>query len=274
MFKYLLNSIKRKLARRFTREYRIHVEDYKFDGYPEFNLAVWDNPLVEKKKIQREQLDFFKKWIREGDLVIDIGANVGHMSVLFGVLSGKSGLTLSFDPNPYVFRVLKENAGLNKHCSTIHPYNFAISDEDGEYYYFSSEASYSNGGISKEKVSPHGSYTLRSKIKGIHLENFLNANYADALPRLRMVKIDTEGYDKEIIKSITPLLLKYKPIVISECFGKTTSEERFEHFDVLHSRNYKLYYFEDFVEGTRVVPILKKEDMLNWKHFNFYAIME
>ncbi len=267
-----MNSFKRKIARKITREYEIHVEDYHIEGYPDFKLAIWDNPLVEKKRIQKEHFEFFKQWIQNGDMVIDIGANVGHMSIIFGILCGKEGCTLSFDPNPYVFRILKENATLNGHCSSIHPYNCAIVDEEGEYYYYSSEASFSNGGISKEKSSPHGSYSLRSPIKGVKLEYFLNEHFSESLSRLRLVKIDTEGYDKEIIKSISNVLLLYKPIVISECFGKTNREERFEHFEVLHSKGYKLYYIEDFIIGTTVVPILEKEDMLQWQHFNFYAI--
>jgi hypothetical protein len=62
--------------------------------------------------------------------------------------------------------------------------------------------------------------------------------------------------------------------VISECFGKTTPEERFEHFDLLHSKGYSLYHIDDLISKSAIIPIKQKEDMLKWPHFDFYAVKE
>jgi Methyltransferase FkbM domain len=130
---------------------------------------------------------------------------------------------------------------------------------------------FNNGGISKEKGTKHGKYTLDAKIKGIQLEDFLKKSYPDVVSKLKLVKIDTEGYDKEIIKSISSLLVQYKPVVITECFFKTNTEERYEHFDLLKSKGYSLFYFSDFDVNATIIPIEKKEDMMNWRHFDMYA---
>ncbi|MEI6059448.1 MAG: FkbM family methyltransferase [Bacteroidota bacterium] len=274
MLNYLKNSILRKIARRVTKEYPIKIDTFSLRDYGVVKFANWENPLVEKKEIKDENIDFFKKFIKKGDFVIDIGANIGHMTMFFALICGKEGLTLAFDPNPYVFKILQQNAELNLSITNILTYNCAITDVEDEFYYNSSEASFNNGGISKEKQNNHGKFSLSKKIKGINLESFLKSKFAEKLPNLRLIKIDTEGYDKEIIKSISNLLIKYKPIVISECFGKSTQTERFEHYDLLKSKGYSLYYFNDFVNDTQIIPIAKKEDMLNWKHFDFYAIIE
>lgn len=272
MFSYFVNSFKRKIARRITKEYPTTIDFFDTKAYGKIKFANWDNPLVEKKDIPEESIEFFKKFIKEGDLAIDIGANIGHTSVPMSVACGKTGLTLSFDPNPFVFKVLAENATLNPQLSNIQPFNFAITDFDDEFYYTSSEASFNNGGISKEKGGKHGKYALKEKIKGINLEAFLKKNFAERLPKLSFVKIDTEGYDKEIIKSIKNILVEFSPVVVSECFFKSSSTDRFEHFEVLNSIGYSLFYFNDFELNTEIVPILTKEDMLKWKHFNFYAV--
>lgn len=60
-------------------------------------------------------------------------------------------------------------------------------------------------------------------------------------------------------------------MVIAECFGELTPEERKELYDLLVAKGYELFYFGDFEEGTKVEPILNAEDMNRWKHFNFYA---
>ncbi len=272
MFSYFVNSFKRKIARRITKEYPTTIDFFDTKAYGKIKFANWDNPLVEKKDIPEESIEFFKKFIKEGDLVIDIGANIGHTSVPMSVACGKTGLTLSFDPNPFVFKVLAENATLNPQLSNIQPFNFAITDFDDEFYYTSSEASFNNGGISKEKGGKHGKYALKEKIKGINLEAFLKKNFAERLTKLSFVKIDTEGYDKEIIKSIKNILVEFSPFVVSECFFKSSPADRFEHFEVLNSIGYSLFYFSDFELNTEIVPILTKEDMLKWKHFNFYAV--
>lgn len=272
MLNYLINSYKRKLARRVTKEYPTTIDSFATKSYGTIKFANWDNPLVEKKDIPEDSIEFFKKFIKEGDLSIDIGANIGHTSVPMSIAGGKSGLTLSFDPNPFVFKVLEQNATLNPQLSNIQSFNFAITDFDDEFYYTSSEASFNNGGISKEKGGKHGKYSLDKKIKGINLEAFLKKNFAEKLAKLSFVKIDTEGYDKEIIKSIKNLLVEFKPVVVSECFFKSSSADRFEHFEVLNSIGYSLFYFNDFELNTEIVPILQKEDMLKWKHYNFYAI--
>ncbi len=274
MINYLSKSIKRKIARRFTRKYPTRIDNYSIDGYGDIQFTNWENPLVESKEISLNNIKFFKKFINDGDLVVDIGSNIGHMTTAMSLAAGKNGITLAFDPNPFVYEILLKNSKLNPDLTNIHPFNYAISEQEDEFYYNSSEASFNNGGISKEKKSRHGKYSLDKKIKGIRLEDFILKLYSDYISNLRLIKIDTEGYDKEIIKSISNLLVKYKPCVITECFGKTTDIERYEQFELLKTIGYSLFYFSDFDVNATVIPIEKKEDMLNWKHFDLYAIIE
>lgn len=274
MLNYLINSIRRKIARRVKREYPVTFKTVSTPEYGDIQYSVWHNPLVKPAQIELTNIWFFKKFLTPGDMAIDIGANVGHMSICMGTITGKDGLVIAFDPNPIVYNILTKNAEANKNLANIKPYNYAITDKEEEFYYSSSEASFSNGGISTEKNSRHGKYTLDQKIKGIKLEDFLSKQHAEKLDRLKLVKIDTEGYDKEIIKSISSLLAKYKPAVITECFSKNKAEARYEQFEVLRNLGYSLYYFSGFSADAEVIPILNKEDMLNWKHFDLYAVAE
>ncbi len=272
MFSYFINSFKRKLARRVTQKHSTQIDTFEVNGIGKIEFANWNNPLVEKKVLSHDTISFFKKFLSEGDFSIDIGANIGHTTVQMALASGATGLTLGFDPNPYVFEVLSINAGLNPELTHIKAHNLAITDTEADFFYNSSEASFNNGGISSESNNKHGKYSLNTKVKGINLERFLEKEYPDSIGKLKFIKIDTEGYDKEIIKSIASLLLKHKPIIVSECFGKNTSEEKFEQFEVLHNLGYSLYYFSEFNTNAEIVPITRKEDMLKWKHFDFYAL--
>jgi len=272
MFTYLLKSFRRKLARRFTRKHPTAVDVFDVPGVGRVRFANWTNPLVEKKVLSAETVGFFQQFLRPGDLAIDIGANIGHMTVQMALATGPDGLTLGFDPNPYVFDILTENAGLNPEKAAMAVYNLAITDHDDEFYYNSSEASFNNGGISSEPLNKHGKYALSQKVKGVNLESFLEKKYSTFLSKLKLIKIDTEGYDKEIIKSISNLLDKYQPIIITECFGGNTLDEKFEQYNLLVNKGYELYYVADFVATAETVRLTCKEDMLKWKHFDLYAL--
>ncbi len=113
MLNYIKSSLARKKARRVTQEYPPKVETFDIGKYGKIEFANWSNPLVSQIKIDSEMIEFFNQFIKEGDLAIDIGANIGDTTVPMAVCSGKTGLTVGFDPNPMVLKILEKNASLN-----------------------------------------------------------------------------------------------------------------------------------------------------------------
>jgi len=273
MFKYFKESFRRKKARRITQEYPAKIDSFNLKEEGKIEFANWDNPLLTPKTVSQEMVDFFKKFIKKGDLVIDIGANIGDTTVPMALAAGSSGITLGFDPNPYVFKILEINASLNKEKQHIVPLLNAISVKDEDFYYVSSEASFSNGAISSTKESKHGKFIYPNKIKGINLLQFLETNYRDRLNDFSFIKIDTEGYDKEIIKSIHDLIEKYKPTIVAESFGDSTPEEKIELYDVIAQHGYDIFYFEDFDVTAEIIKLQNNHEITNWKKtINVYAV--
>jgi len=273
MKNHFKESYRRKIARRITKEYPPKFEGFSLEKDGVIEFANWDNPLVHRVEITQSQVDFFRKFINKGDLVIDIGANIGDTTVPMGLAAGKEGITLGFDPSPYVFKILEANASLNKEKTNIIPLPFAISAKEEEFYFISSETSFSNGGISSSKESKHGKFVYPDKIKGINLGDLLSKNYGDQLDKLSFIKIDTEGYDKEILKSISELIKKWKPVLIAESFGASSDEAKMELFQVISEYGYDIFHFEDFDINAETKVIQRKEEMPKWKEtINIYAI--
>ena len=270
---YFKESFRRKKARRFTREYPSKIDSFDLKEEGKIDFANWDNPLAPHRIVSQEMVDFFKKFIKKGDLVIDIGANIGDTTVPMALAAGNSGVTLGFDPNPYVYKILEKNASLNKEKQNIVPLLYAISESDEDFYYISSEASFANGGISPTVNSIHGKFVYPGKIKGVNLLAFLEKNYPQNLKNFSFIKIDTEGYDKEIIKSIPGLIEKYKPTIVAESFGKSTPEEKMELYDVIAKHGYEIFYFEDFDITAKVIKLADRQDITKWKEtINIYAV--
>lgn len=270
---YFKESLRRRKARRFTQEYPAKIDSFDLKDEGKVDFANWANPLISPLLINQEMIDFFKKFIKKGDLVIDIGANIGDTTVLMALAAGSSGITLGFEPNPYVYKILEKNASLNKGKQNIVPLPYAITVKEEEFYYISSEASFANGGISPTKNSIHGKFIYPDKIKGINLQVLLEQKYNDKLKNLSFIKIDTEGYDKEIIKSISGLIEKYKPAIVAESFKYSTPEEKVELYNVISQHEYEIFYFEDFNINARIIKLEKSNDITNWeKTINIYAV--
>lgn len=270
----MINYLKRKFlkykARRVFSEYEYTIVEFELPLDGKVQCAQWLNPLEKAKEMTQSRVNFFRKFIKAGDFAIDIGAHTGDTTIPMALAAGASGKILALDPNPHIFKILEVNSRLNKGKTNIEPLCCAATVSDGEFYYSSSEASFNNGGISPEKNDRHGQFFLETKIKGINVENHLRKNYAADLSRLSLIKIDTEGYDKDVIKSLGNIIRECKPFLIFECFGKLSKDERNELYDGVASHGYTLFYFEDFTEETLVEQIERK-DMNRWKHFDIYA---
>ena len=271
MISYLKRKLEKWKTKTTFREYGHKVETYDLPRDGKIDFAVWLDPLEKPKKITQGGVDFFRKFIKEGDLVIDIGTHMGDTTVPMGLATGPKGLVLGFDPNPHVFKIFTVNASLNKDKVNIRPLPYAITNEDGEFFFTSSEASFNNGGIERSETNRHGNFTLNQKVQGINLEKYLKENLSDKLPKLSFIKVDTEGYDKTVLESIAGLLQSQKPIVVAECFGKLTKQERGDLYDLLHSRGYIIYHFNDFEVDTEIKQI-DREEMNKWRHFDFLAV--
>ncbi|MFN2438136.1 MAG: FkbM family methyltransferase [Chitinophagaceae bacterium] len=273
ILKYFKESFRRKKARRFTQEYPPKINSFNLAEDGKIDFANWDNPLNTPIVIDQDMVSFFKRFIKKGDLVIDIGANIGDTTVPMALAAGKAGISLCFDPNPYVFKILEINASLNKQKQNIVPLPYAITVKGEEFYYVSSEASFANGGIATTKDSRHGKFYYPEKIKGINLKAFLEEKYADKMTNLSFIKIDTEGYDKEIIKSISDLLAIYKPVIVAESFGKSTDEEKIELYDVIQRLGYEIFYCENFNINAKIIKLKNRDEITNWKKtINIYAV--
>lgn len=251
MFTSLINKLRRKKE---FKEYEFRVVDFQLSRDGKVQYAQWLHPGEFGNEVRQENIDFYRQFIKRGDFIIDIGANEGDTTVPLAIAAGKEGLTLALEPNPHVFKVLEANAKLNPTITNIVPLNFAATAYDGEFTFGSGDPSYGNGGIVgfTHNQARNVRYTLN--VTGKYLEKYLRANYADKLSRLSLIKIDAEGYDKEIIKTLVGIIQQYRPVILTECFGPSTLAEKKELISLLTGLGYSLQYLEDFL-GTPAVEI-------------------
>lgn len=158
-------------------------------------------------------------YIRSGDVVIDVGANLGFMSGIFSTLAGPTGTVHSFEPSPTVFESLSEVVRINK-FSNISPYNFGCGREEQTLPLYcptsSGEASL------RPTAGIQGSIQSQLSVRIIKLDTFLGGQ----LDRLNFMKIDTEGFEDEVLGGATGILRRFKPVIYIElCVQYQSSSE-------------------------------------------------
>jgi len=242
IFSYLKDSFARKKARRVFQNFGYRIDSFQLKDEGKVDYANWLNPLLQPKKVTQEEVDFFKSIIRKDSLVIDIGANTGDLTVPIALATGNKGLVLALDPNTQVFAVLAANAKLNKEKTNIVPLQFAATETDGEFYFASSEATFSNGGlINDTNDSAHGKFKLKDKVRGVHLETYLRKHFAEWIPNISFIKVDTEGNDLSVLKTVENIIADYKPSVVTEVFPTLTKQERNDLFHFFSEKGYTIY---------------------------------
>src|SRR5258708_6567745 len=78
----------------FCRLLIIDQVDYRLRFHPSnLSLNLWINPHH-----RDEGLAFFKAYLRPGDTVLDVGANIGDTALAASTKAGPGGRVLAFEP--------------------------------------------------------------------------------------------------------------------------------------------------------------------------------
>jgi len=177
----------------------------------------------------------------------------------------------ALEPNPYVFKVLEINTMLNPSASRIVPLMFAAMPEDGEYEFEYSDSGYCNGGFHQGISSWRHGHFSRLRVAGRNLADYLRRHAPAELEKLRYVKIDTEGFDRAVTRSLDELLRTRRPYVKAEIYKHLPASERSGFHDDLRRLGYRVFKCEEHeYRGEALGP----DDLTRWKHFDIFAVPE
>ena len=147
--------------------------------------------------------------VADGDLLIDIGANIGWYSMLFDRLcAGTDAQVLSFEPDPTNHAMLTQNIAMND-ARHVRTFQLGLSDNDaGAALHRFSDANL--GRHSLLPINDHGSVDVATA----RLDDILaQPEFAGRTPRL--IKIDIEGFELVALRG-APETLSRCPLVILE----------------------------------------------------------
>lgn len=205
-----------------------------------FHLSYGANTL--KNDVVYKYHYFDKHIIREGDYVIDIGANLGYYTKLFAKWVGANGHVYAVEPVKIYFDTI--SWGL-KGYKNVTLYNNALGDEEKEITLSTpGNLGYLRTGLTHvstaEDLKDNTGITFQAQMKQ---GSKLFAN----LKKLDFIKCDIEGYEEYVLPELKALLVKFKPIIQVETFGDQAP--KVETF--LTGIGYDIYDIEDGIMKLR-----------------------
>jgi len=181
----------------------VRFQDTQYDFYciKHYDSNIYLNPYFHEADITSFVYDNLKK----GDIFIDVGAHCGLYTILASKKVGSKGRVISIEPNPENLNLLNMNIQKNNLRNVT-----IISKAVGEYetrinLFYRSEAT---------ALTSHQEGTKSNKC--IEVETVTLDDVVEQLKinSIKMIKIDTEGYDEHVLRSGKRVLRKTKYLIV------------------------------------------------------------
>ncbi len=157
-------------------------------------------------------LDVMRRFLRPGDVFVDAGASVGLMSLFASQLVGNDGCVLSFEPLPKRFEQLSASIAMNGR-QNVRPFPIGLGATARQLSIFT------------DRVSPSMVATEDStKSEDARVERLDTMLERQGLSTVRMIKIDVEGFELEVLQGCDGVLRGPNPPVLCVEYGMYESQ--------------------------------------------------
>jgi FkbM family methyltransferase len=199
--------------------------------------------LIVRGDFELDEQCFARAFLRPGDSAVDVGANIGLYSVLMADAVGPEGRVYAFEPNPETHARLVQNVALNKftnvECSAA-----ALSDSCG-----TAELSAVLGGWDAYSTLGVADQSLKVRRIVVRTDTWNEFARAEAIDqsRIRLVKIDAEGWEEFVLRGATDLLSGSDALVVQLEVNEGAAEKAGSSVtavvEVLRDHGYALWGF-------------------------------
>lgn len=184
--------------------------------------ALWMNSTA-----RHEDEEFLERYLKKGDVFVDIGANIGSLTLLAASRVSADGKVFSFEPHPKIYTYLNKNVALN-HFRSVYTYNVALGNAQGSLAFTNQRSDDMNNIVAQPETS-----SIQIAIK--KLDDVIHFGQQIAL-----IKIDVEGYEKFVLEGARRILSQ------TLCIYFESSEWHFERYNYSSTDLFRLIRDYDF----------------------------
>jgi FkbM family methyltransferase len=244
--KFVLSKLLMKMH--CSRFLTIRQNGYILKFYPtSFSANLWIDP-----QMRAEDDQAIRALLRDGDVVIDVGANIGTTVLTASKAVGDTGWVYAFEAHPRTFNYLKGNIELNR-VKNVFLYNTAVGDKRGTVYFSDTRWDDMNGVVSQDS--------------GIEVPIDKLDELIPFESEVALLKVDVEGYEKFVLEGANELL-KRTACVYFEVYDKHFAEHHYSSQTLiafLQVRGFTVFrlHIADGVSLMPLTPEFEAEECVN-----------
>ncbi len=185
--------------------------------------------LIKYGEYSQLEMDLLRQIVAPGDVAADVGANIGAHTVGIAKLVGQAGRVLAFEPQSVIFQNLCANVSLNS-ITNVDTFHCGLGDVPDtikipRYRY---DQPFNYAGIGLDGNVDQGT--------AVEVKTFDDVfSYA----RLKLIKIDVEGMEENVLRGARQSIAKFKPVLYLENDRADRSERLIE---LVMEMGYRLWW--------------------------------
>ena len=215
-----------------------------------------------KRKQDKFEIELLQKYLKPGDSVLDIGANIGFYALIISQLVGKKGKVFCFEPDVKNFNHLQK---ATKKINNIFVNQLAVSSKTGIIKIYTSKSLNVDHRTYKPDV-----YDKEFDIRAVSIDDFLPKD-----TKVDFIKMDIQGFEMQALKGmINTLHLNPKLKMISEFWPyglKKAGSSLSEYFIYLKDLGFDVQLLkENSLENLSLEHVKQLEPLSEEHYFNIF----
>jgi FkbM family methyltransferase len=189
--------------------------------------------------------------VREDDVIVALGANIGYYVLLFCGLIKNNGKVIAIEPDNRSFPILKKNLDLNGYSSLVKVQNVGVGPQK-TVAYFSQKCSFNLSRICSSFDKIQAEEGVR-KINLLTLDDILGDE-----AKIDIITMDIEGYEFKVIDGMIKTLKNLQPrLLIVELHPTNDFQSIDSFFEILEGFNYRIAWVSSrhLIDGMLDAPI-------------------
>lgn len=194
--------------------------------------------LIEHREWETHVRTLMRRFLFDGAIFVDVGANIGVHTLFAAALVGEKGVVHAIEPHPYTGELLRSNLEINGFLEKVKLHGCAAGDEilnEISFEYFPEHPGMSGFTVSGLRKSMFNGTVERIKVPCVTLDSLLEeVNY-----RADLVKIDVEGFELKVLQGSKALiennqnvcfLIEFESSLIKDTMGESAIKDTLNFF--------------------------------------------
>lgn len=172
------------------------------------------------------------KILKPGMVAVDVGANIGEITMAAAHRVGSEGKVFAFEPMSSLYARLQEHIRANR-MSQVTAVKCGLSDQAGSAQLFSASATFHDGTEHKGLGTLYSSTARATPTEIIEIDTLDKYMERIDLAQVDLIKIDVEGAELPVLKGAGNTLLRFRPYLIIEIQHETSEQAGYKAVDIL-----------------------------------------